>query len=255
MNDINKSLLDVDTGIGLCWTGNDGWLMGAGGRLIAFDLDFMSGERLAPPPLPLEDVAKALEWLLVTHSHGDHFNTETCRYLAAHSRCRFLLPESCRLQKAEAGIPDERALFVQPGAEYSPEGWLNVKTVRAVHGHKLHSVYEYANLMDCGYVVGFNGRTVFQPGDSLLLQQHLELGAVDVLMVSPTEHNTHIEASAAMIEGIRPKAVIAQHFGTYRVEEDNAFWTRGFPEELKAALSEEDRKKFIIPEQGKIIRI
>ena len=255
LNELIKKLLKTQTGISLCWTGNDGWLLGAQKHLIAFDLDFCSEERISLPPLPLGDVANALDWLLITHGHGDHFNSDTCRYLAEHSQCKFLLPESCIAQQKEAGLPAERVRFVAPGLEIALEPWLNVKTIRAIHGHKLHSVYEHANLLDCGYVVEFNARTVFQPGDSVLLQQHLELAPMDVLMVSPTEHNTHINGSITMIKSIRPKNIIAQHFGTYHVNEDNAFWTQGFPDELLQALPMEDRGKFIKPVQGSLIRV
>jgi L-ascorbate 6-phosphate lactonase len=255
MSEQINSMLETKIGLSLCWTGNDGWLLGAQQHLIAFDLDFCSEERISPPPLPLSDVATALDWLLITHNHGDHLNGDTCRYLVEHSNCRFLLPESCRPQQEDLRLPIERVRFVAPGMELALEPWLNVKTIRAIHGHKLLSVYEHANLLDCGFIIAFNGRTVFQPGDSVLLQQHLELAPVDVLMVSPTEHNTHIEGSLAMIGSIRPKTIIAQHFGTYHVTADNAFWTRGYPDELLQALPAEDRGKFIKPEQGSLIYI
>lgn len=255
MNKILGQIMCAESGINLCWTGNDGWLIGANDHLIAFDLDFCSEERNSPPPFSLDDLSETLDWLLITHSHGDHFNGRTCRFLAEHSRCRFILPESCRAYQREIRLPEERILFVTPGMELAPEPWLMVRTVRAIHGHKLHSIYENANLMDCGYFVGLNDLTVFQPGDSVLLQQHLEHSPVDVLMVSPTEHNTHIAGSVTMIKSILPHTVIAQHFGTYRETEDNSFWTHGFPDELQQALPPEFKGRYMIPIQGRIIHI
>ena len=35
-----------------------------------------------------------------------------------------------------------------------------------------------------------------------------------------------------------------QHFGTYQVRDDNSFWTRGYPQELKMYLSQDLQKRY-----------
>ena len=90
----------------------------------------------------------------------------------------------------------------------------------------------------------------------MLLQQHLEdFDGVDVLFVSPTLHNTHVEATVRMIEAIGPHRVFAQHFGTYVPTPENSFWTVGYPEEVAERLPAALRKRYTVPEPGVVYRV
>jgi L-ascorbate metabolism protein UlaG (beta-lactamase superfamily) len=264
MNRILEELLDEDGGIGVCWLGNLSWLLRSDGKLIATDLDLDRDSRLFPSPIPTQDLAEHLDVLFITHEHGDHFAESTARILSEHSGCRFVLPESC-LSRAQAfGIDSARITVAIP--DHRPQGeptlvpleveGIRVEPVRAFHGHTDFTVYRRASIEDCGYVFTLDGKRVYQPGDSVLLQQHMEDYAdVDVLFVSPTLHNTHIDATVRMIEAIQPSFIFPQHFGTYQPTDQNSYWTVGCPDEVRAALSEPLRSKFHILEQGVVFRI
>lgn len=254
MNDFFESMTASSDTI-FCWTGNDGWLIGSGKHMIATDLDFHSDLRIRPPVISLEKIAQRLDFLLITHGHGDHFNPETCRVLHEKGACRFMLPESCRDQAVDAGLNEGRIIWVKPGKTYVPANWLEIAAIRALHGHVRHSVYAHANLQDCGYIISFRGKRILQPGDTVLLQEHLETVGIDVLFVSPTEHNTHIEGSIAMIESIRPLKIFAQHFNTYRIDGENAFWTKGYPEMLYDRLPIRYRERFTIPKPEEVFSV
>ena len=232
---------------GVVWMGNDGWLLWDGARLLATDLDLHSAERLSPSPGDLSLLAQRLELLMITHAHDDHFRMETCRMLAEQGSCRFLIPESC-LEKARP-LPQERVQYVKPGDSLSLAG-AEIACVRAVHGHIQGSVYSGASLLDCGYRLRFGGSSFYQPGDTLLLEEHLSMEPVDVLFVSPTEHNTWVEDSLRLIGQLSPKRILAQHFGTYREHPGNLFWAHGYTRELRDALSPEQQARYHIPEQG-----
>jgi len=117
-------------------------------------------------------------------------------------------------------------------------------------------MYRHANLDDCGYVLTLSGRKLFQPGDTTLLQDHLEdLGDISVLFVSPTLHNTHIAASKTLIETVRPEFIFPQHFGTYQPTDQNSFWTVGYPDELCITLSPDMQQRFHTLDQGEIFTI
>jgi hypothetical protein len=88
-----------------------------------------------------------------------------------------------------------------------------------------------------------------------LPQEHLEdLGEVSVLFVSPTLHNTHVAASRTLVETIRPDVVFPQHFDTCRPTAENSFWTVGYPDELRAALSPEMQERLHKLDQGELFR-
>jgi L-ascorbate metabolism protein UlaG (beta-lactamase superfamily) len=234
--------------------GNLGWLIGGQGRLIAFDLDLDHELRLQPSPVLTADIARMLDVLLITHEHGDHFNAETAAILSQISDCLFVLPVNCLSKAKRVGIPRERIFIARPGIAFDLLD-ITIQPIRALHGDKKHAVYRYANLDDCGYIVTVKGKRFLQPGDSVLLQDHLECQDIDVLFVSPTEHNTHIEDSLTLIVTLKPDYIFPQHFGTYHQTKQNAYWTRGYPDELKAALPISMQKRFYKLRQGDVFKI
>ena len=240
--------------VGVCWLGNLGWLIGGQRRLIAFDLDLNHELRLQPPPVSAEEIAQVLDVLLITHEHGDHFNAETARILSRTSDCLFVLPANCISKAMLIGIPQDRIVTARPGIPFDLLD-IAIQPIRALHGDKKHAVYRHANLEDCGYIVTLAGKRILQPGDSVLLQDHLECQDIHMLFVSPTEHNTHIEDSITLITTIDPDYIFPQHFGTYHQTEQNAYWTRGYPDELKAALPLSLQKRFYKLGQGEVFTI
>ena len=86
-------------------------------------------------------------------------------------------------------------------------------------------------------LLDFGGVTFLQPGDSVLLEDHLFLKHVDVLFFSPTEHNMHVDPSVILINELEPEFILPQHRDTYRVTPQNRYWTSGYPSEVKLRLS------------------
>ena len=255
MNATLDELLAVKAGIGLCWLGNNGWLLRGGGRLVATDLDLDRATRLRPSPVPTDELAAALDAVFITHGHGDHFGEGTARLLAERSRCAYVVPANCEEKARSLGLPDERIVVARPREPLEVAG-LRVEPQRALHGHTHFSVYRHANLDDCGYVLTIEGRRIFQPGDTVLLQDHLEdLGRIDVLFVSPTYHNMHVAGCRTLIETLRPEHIFPQHFGTYKPTEQNSYWTVGYPDEVRDALAPELRDRFHRLEQGELFHI
>jgi len=244
-----NTLCGADGAVSFCWAGNAGWLISDGNHLIGIDLDLMS-ERLWALPVDMAELARRLDFALATHAHGDHFNTPTAKCLIENSRCTLVLPKSCGAEAERAGIPESRILWAAPRLPLAPAPWLRLEPARAIHGHIGRSVYSEASFDDCGYLITLGGKRLFHPGDSVLLQEHLEIADIDVLFISPTEHNTHIDGSRALIEAVNPARIFAQHFGTYPVTDENAFWTAGYEEPLRLALSAKHRNRYVIPEPG-----
>jgi L-ascorbate 6-phosphate lactonase len=251
MNPCLAALLSQTDGLSLCWLGNDSWLLWDGTQLAAIDLDLGSGTRLFPPPVTAEELAPYLDFHLITHAHDDHFNILTCKKLAGASNCLFILPNSCRTLADSVEIPPQRRIFASPGISFDLQGMLVIPT-RALHGHLHGSVYAGASFEDCGYRLLFGGKSIYEPGDTVLLQEQLEMDPVDVLFVSPTEHNTQVENSLRLIDTLRPRYIFAQHFGTYAEEPGNLFWTHGYPNELAEALSPEQKSRYRKPVPGEI---
>ena len=78
----------------------------------------------------------------------------------------------------------------------------------------------------------------------MLTEEHLGLKRIDVLFVSPTVHNMYVDRSMILINKLEPAYIFPQHFGTYAQTDENEFWTRGYPDELKLRLSGELQKRY-----------
>ncbi|MDA0708707.1 MAG: MBL fold metallo-hydrolase [bacterium] len=253
MNQSLEQLLALQDQIGLCWLGNLSWLIRAQRKLIATDLDLDRPNRLHPSPIPTAEIAEVLDVHFITHEHGDHFSEATSRILSDQSDCTFVVPANCVEKAEKIGIPGHRITVARPHHPFTIEG-IEVAPQRALHGHTHFTVYRRANLDD--YVFHLHNRKVFQPGDTVLLQEHLEdFGGVSVLFVSPTLHNMHLAASKTLIDTIAPDHIFPQHFGTYEPNEQNSYWTVGYPDELKASLSTELQDSFHKLEPGRVFTI
>jgi L-ascorbate metabolism protein UlaG (beta-lactamase superfamily) len=242
------------SGIAVWWTGHNGWLIKSGDRLIGTDLTTEDEGRLYQSPISAEELAPLLDVSFITHRHGDHFNRKTSRILAENGKCLFVMPATCEGDARRLGIPENRIKVATPRQPFELNG-LKVSPVRAIHGNEKFAVYFEANLEDCGYMIELEGKTLFQPGDSVLLEDHLFLKHVDVLFFSPTEHNMHVTPSVILINELEPRYILPQHRDTYRVTPQNRFWTSGYPYEVKARLSKPLQQRFHILKQGEKLTI
>ncbi|MFN7997606.1 MAG: MBL fold metallo-hydrolase [Bryobacteraceae bacterium] len=242
-------------GIAIWWMGNAGWLIKSDDLLIGTDLDLEAAEKIQPPPLTAEELAPELDVAFVTHHHGDHCNVPTIQALAQGTRCTFVLPQPCLKEVAGLHIPKERIVVPEPLHPFEIKG-VRVEPVHAIHGNQEFTVltrepdFAESILHNCGYVFNLKGKRFFEPGDSVLTEEHLELKNIDVLFVSPTVHNMFTDRSMILINHLQPAYIFPQHFATYRVDDENAFWTRGYPDELKERLSKDLQSHYHKLRQG-----
>jgi L-ascorbate 6-phosphate lactonase len=235
--------------LAIWWTGHNGWLLKSDGILVATDLVLDDKSREHPAPISASELAGELDISFVTHAHGDHFNGPTSKVLAAESECLFVMPRSCLDKASSLGIPSDRIVEARPRKEMTVKG-LRIDALRAIHGNRLGAVYWEANLDDCGYVIHLGGRTIMQPGDSILLEDHLFRKHVDVLFVSATEHNMQVDNSVTLINALEPDYILPQHRNTYPVTEKNRFWTHAYTYEVRRKLSQDFQKRYTVLDMG-----
>lgn len=236
-------------GTAVWWVGHNSWLVKSGELLFSTDLVLEDPGRLEAPLISADDLAAELDISFVTHGHGDHFHRATSRALVERSNCLFVLPQSCVLIARELGIPEDRIRVAVPNQPFELKG-LEIRPIRAIHGNENFAVYAKANLEDCGYLIQTGGKSFLQPGDSVLLEDQLFLGHVDVLFFSPTVHNTHIDRSVILINTLEPDYILPQHRDTYRQTPENRFWTHGYALEVKKLLSKSLQERYYILEPG-----
>jgi L-ascorbate metabolism protein UlaG (beta-lactamase superfamily) len=208
------------SGVAVWWTGHNGWLIKSDGCLMGTDLCLEQSDRMVPSPVSAAEIAPELDILFISHEHGDHFEPETARILSGKSDCLFVLPRNCLALAREFGIPENRIRTAVPRTPFTLND-VDILPMRAIHGNPRFAVFVDANLEDCGYLIKTQGVSLLQPGDTVLLEDHLFLGHVDVLFLSPTEHNTAIDRSAILINELEPDVILPQHRDTFRVTPEN----------------------------------
>jgi L-ascorbate 6-phosphate lactonase len=249
-----------DKGLAVWWVGNAGWLIKADGLLIGIDLDLSTSGKAAPPVITADDLANQLDLAFVSHHHGDHCNVPTIRTLAGGLRTSFVLPRPCLKRVPQPGIPKDRLIIPDPGQPFDIKG-VRVEPIHAIHGNQEFTVltrepdFIESIRYNCGYVLSVLGKRILHPGDSVLTEEHLGLKNIDVLFVSPTVHNMYLDRSMILINTLLPRWVFPQHFGTYTQTDENAFWTRGYPDELKLRLSRDLQNRYHKLRQGEMFRI
>jgi L-ascorbate metabolism protein UlaG (beta-lactamase superfamily) len=236
------------------WTGHNGWLIKSDKLLIGTDLATEDEARLYQSPITAEELAPLIDVAFITHKHGDHFNRKTARILAARGKCIFVMPSNCVEDARTIGIPLDRIKVATPRRPFELRG-IKISPLRAIHGNRKSAVYYDANWDDCGYLIEIGGRTFLQPGDSVLLEDHLFLKHVDVLFFSPTEHNMQVDPSVILINELSPDYILPQHRDSYRVTPENRFWTSGYAHEVRLRLSKPVQERYRILNQGEKLLI
>ena len=242
------------SGIGLWWSGHNGWIIKSGDLVISTDILLDYDKRALASPISAEELASHLDISIITHGHKDHFSRSTTLVLIEKSDCLFVVPESCLYIAEELGIPKDRLIIAKPRHALEVLG-VKLEPIRAIHGNANFAIYYDANLQDCGYVINIDGIRILQPGDSYLLEDHLFLKDIDVLLFSATEHNMYIDRSVILINRLNPKYILPQHRNTVVIDDSTRFWAKSYHDEVKIRLSEEMKKKFFVLQQGEKIRI
>jgi L-ascorbate metabolism protein UlaG (beta-lactamase superfamily) len=252
---ILKEIKAHTSGMAIWWTGHNGWLIKSDNILIGTDLALESEDREVASPISAADLAPELDISFITHEHGDHFERETSKILTEEGKCIFVMPSNCEeIAKKEVTIPMDRIKIAEPRKPFSI-GEVKIEPIRAIHGNPKWAVFYDANLEDCGYLITINGKKILQMGDTVLLEDHLYLKHVDILFFSPTEHNTHIDPSVILINELEPDYILPQHRDTFKVTEQNRYWTSGYPYEVKFRLSKQHQKNYYVLEMGEKIII
>ncbi|MEX2535619.1 MAG: MBL fold metallo-hydrolase [Trueperaceae bacterium] len=191
---------------------------GNGGRL----------DRLFPPPIDPHEIANAAV-VLVTHAHIDHFDPQTLAPIAAASpQALFVGPHSCDF--IEAGIPAERTV-VPPTLKPLSIASATVTPIPSAHTELDRSEEGYPYF---GYVIEWNGVTLYHAGDTVIYDQHqpsatpglldtLGNWSIDVMFIpingrgyfrtaQGLKGNTDAREAAVLAETLDVKLVVPTHY-------------------------------------------
>jgi L-ascorbate metabolism protein UlaG (beta-lactamase superfamily) len=177
----------------LTWLGQAGFLLETANRRLLIDPWVSPHDaRLLDPPA-FELVSETIDWVLVTHEHGDHLDLPFLRRLAQRSpSARLILPEPIAAL-AEGALP---LTSVSPGDGFDLDE-LHVHVVPAWHAVNAADGYSDGEGRIVGYVISGAGPTIYHAGDTIpnpALETALRDQAVDLALLPINGRDAEREA-------------------------------------------------------------
>jgi L-ascorbate 6-phosphate lactonase len=214
--------LYATVGLELTWLGQSGFALFNGGTRVLID-PFLSEDplrtRAAPDPAT---VANGIDWLLVTHEHGDHLDTGFLKVLLQRSPAlRVMLPRP--LVGALDGLcPPERVHGVSLGERIELAPHVSLEVMPAFHAVEVADGYDNGarggtSPRFVGYLLSFGGLLIYHAGDTLVTAELIDALSgrfVDVALL-PINGRDYFREEAGLVGNmnVREAVMLAERVG------------------------------------------
>lgn len=237
-------------GLVVWWTGQSGYLIKSAQGLLAVDLylsDHLTRKyadtirphvRMTRSPLQGSDL-RAVDLLLASHKHSDHLDPGTAPdLLEASPSAMLLFPEAIRDHAVAMGLPEDRLIGMEAGAEARGAGF-RVRAIPSAHeefDRDASGRHPYL-----GFVIEAAGMRLYHSGDTLAYEGLAEtLGAekFDVLFLPINGRDPgrgvpgNMDAGEAvdLASRARPRFVVPHHYDMFTF---NTVPVRDFEEQAR----------------------
>jgi L-ascorbate metabolism protein UlaG (beta-lactamase superfamily) len=253
-----KELMDLDAvAVSVWWLGNAGFAINAAGTVILIDplielheeTDPVTSEIGLPLLVPLPVRARSLDrvdLVLVTHDHGDHAGPRTITELAARTHALFVGTERTARKLRQFGIPEARLRT----ARYQQPVRVGGTTVIPTPAKHEEDVIHTQRGDCCGFLIRAAGVTIWDVGDTELLEEHLKVSHPDVMMLPIAPHILGIDDAARLANATRARHIIPFHYGTF---DSDLHWCSGDPAPLSKRVEDAKRRYHILAIGDKLV--
>lgn len=230
------------------WLGNGGLFINSRGTCLMVDplLEGYDMPLLIDMPIEAKDVPK-LDAVLVTHSDGDHFSLPTCGNLSGVCGEYHSTPYVCGLMKE-----NKLYSFGHLAGEQFRVGNIGVTVTPA--DHMWQNSGEFGNFNRvfmpedcCGFLLETPDGTIWAPGDSRLMEAHLNMAAPDLILFDFSDDPYHIgfENAVRLANHYPDSILILSHWGSVDAPELLPF--NGDPQKLSGRITKPGRVKLLAP--------
>jgi L-ascorbate metabolism protein UlaG (beta-lactamase superfamily) len=242
----------------LWWLTNAGFLINSRGTLLMIDpvicLDPDSpatsetGMRLLVElPVEASNVPR-LDAVLYTHADGDHFAQVTAEELM-RTDALFIGPPPVEEALKDMGVSPEQRRTATAGESIDIDR-VKITPTPADHPWQLRDPAKFGDPWGpgdcCGYAIGTPDGHIWCPGDTRLMDDHVQMQGVEVLLLDAGRNEYHlgVENAARLANILDVPHVIPYHYGTYDAPDHPAY--NGDPSELAAKLHDAERRFHVL---------
>jgi L-ascorbate metabolism protein UlaG (beta-lactamase superfamily) len=221
------------------WLGNAGFFINSRGTTLmvdpllkGFDMPLLFDMPIAPENVP------RLDAVLITHRDNDHYSVPTCRALARVSSAYHSTQLVASLMKKE-GLP---ATGHNIGDVFNV-GQVRIKLTPADHNYRPGSKKED----DSGFWIETPDGTMWAPGDSRLMPEHLRMPPPDAIFFDFSDNEWHfgLEGAVKLANAYPHSALLLSHWGT--VDAPNFTPFNGDPQVLYRRIVNPQRIRVLAP--------
>jgi L-ascorbate metabolism protein UlaG (beta-lactamase superfamily) len=214
----------------VCWLSHASFLIQLGGKRIIIDPvfgDIPFYKRHTPFPYHLNKLMP-LDYLLISHSHYDHFDTASLRQIAKHNP-KAIVPQNMRKLLA-------RKVKTLEGKELQwyesfEEDELKITLVPAKHWSR-RGIFDKNTVLWGGYIIEYQNICIYFSGDTTIGEHFKEIGhkyAIDIAIlpigayapefIMKYNHTNPQEAYEAYL-ALNAKVMIPMHYGTFKLSDE-----------------------------------
>jgi L-ascorbate 6-phosphate lactonase len=164
---------------------------------------------------PISADEAAVDFVLCTHEHLDHLDTDALPVIARNNAAHFAGPRECVRIFREVGIAEDRCHLLEEGKQIEVAG-VCATGMHADHGDSAPDAI--------GIMLDFDGIKIYHTGDTAYRPRELQAAVrmrPDVLLpcINGRYGNLNSEEAALLARDVNPRIVIASHFWMF-VEHD-----------------------------------
>lgn len=231
------------------WLGNAGVFINSHGTCIMLDplLEGFDLPLFIDMPIPPEAVPH-LEAILITHSDNDHFSRITCKKLTQVCKEYHGTQYVSELMREEGMVG-----FGHDIRETFEVGTMKVTLTPADHAwqnetKEFSRVFQFEDF--CGFWIETPDGTIWAPGDSRLLPEHLQMPTPDAIIFDFSDNSWHIglQGAVKLANAYPDAALLLSHWGSVDAPDMDPF--NADPKDLYGLVDNPERIHVLAPGEG-----
>lgn len=235
------------------WLGLAGFLINSRGTVImvdpvlkGFDMPLLIDAPIDPATVP------KLDAVLVTHSDNDHYSVPTCRALANATGAFHSTAYVASIMRHSGFLSYGHSI-----GEAFRTGKITVKLTPADHAWqnsepKATRVFSHEDA--CGFRMETPDGSIWAPGDSRLMQEHLNMPAPDAIFFDFSDNEWHFGLKgAAQLANTYPGAeLLLCHWGYVDAPDFSPF--NGDPDVISKMIVNPERARVLAPGEAFVLK-